>query len=163
MAKKISLVVSLIPDATLRRAWAVDRLKELQGKECFLTFRGNKQGHVMEFEPSLDFLSKMAGQKLRSREDMQKTLCDQLIEDLKTHVASKRDYGTSASMAGRLKGMGRFVKDPAQRTQWVEALSKVMAGKESFIISDRNGTRPFVDLTAGVIAELKKSLNPSTD
>lgn len=153
MAECLSAAAGKIADKKERSQWAHSRWQELQGKELYL---GRK--HAITVDKTVPVLAKLAGQKPRPEQEQIQSLLDQIAERLEKETAASRNPQGCKQLAAMISATAGQIKDAGQKRQWLDALSRKMAGKETYQPSNaKPNTKPLRDPCADSIQQL---LNP---
>jgi len=127
MAAAVKAAAASIKDTKRRTRWALGLWKQAEGREKYF-------GRSMRVstDRAVASLAKLAGQRLPAESQLMQNLLDRLAAELKDSVTGRRDLKTCRLLAARIKAAAKYTRDPAQRRKWAQALSKIIAGRETF-------------------------------
>jgi len=128
MAATIKATANCIKDKKERKQWALTLWKQAQGHEKYFGHR-----YRVSTDASLPALARLSGQKMSPEAELVKPLLAQVASELKQSVAGERNLKDCRLLAAKIKAAGNSLKQPEQKRQWLESLSKVMAGHETFL------------------------------
>ena len=158
MAATIKATSAFIKDKKQRKEWALKLWKEGQGREKYF---GNK--YRVATDPTLPYLARLAGQKMPPDAELVKPVLDRVAAELKESVAGERNIKNCRLLAAKIKGAADCVKDPDQKRQWLEGLSKVIAGRETFKpATAKKKAKPLRDPCADTIKQVLLPLQEET-
>ena len=127
MAATIKATANCIKNKEARKQWALTLWKQAQGHEKYFGHR-----YRVATDASVPVLAKLSGQKMSPEAELMKPLLDQVASELKQSVAGERNLKDCRLLAARIKAAVNSLKEPEQKREWLESLSKVMAGHETF-------------------------------
>jgi len=127
MAATIKGTAACIEDREARKKWALTLWRHAQGHEKYFG-----HGYRVSTDASLPILARLSGQKMSPELELMKPLLDQVASGLKQSVAGERNIKDCRLLAAKIKAAANNLKDPEQKRQWLESLSMVMAGHETF-------------------------------
>lgn len=127
MAATIKATANCIENKQARKQWALTLWKQAQGHEKYFGHR-----YRVSTDASVPVLARLAGQKMSPDVELVKPLLAQVASELKQSVAGERNLKDCRLLAAKIKAAGNSLKQPEQKRQWLEDLSKVMAGHETF-------------------------------
>jgi len=127
MAATIKATANCIKNKEARKQWALTLWKQAQGHEKYFGHRCR-----VSTDASVPVLARLSGQKMSPELELMKPLLNRVASELKQSVAGKRNLKACRLLAAKIKAAGNSLKQPEQKRQWLESLSKVMAGHETF-------------------------------
>jgi len=127
MAATIKSTANCIKNKEERKQWALSLWKQAQGHEKYFGHR-----YRVATDASVPVLARLSGQKMSPEAELVKPLLAQVASQLKQSVAGERNLKDCRLLAAKIKATGNSLKQPDQKRQWLESLSKVMAGHETF-------------------------------
>ena len=127
MAVRIKAAANCIKNKEARKQWALTLWKQAQGHEKYF---GHK--YRVSTDASVPVLARLSGRKMSPESELMKPLLAQVASELKRSVAGERNLKDCRLLAARIKAAGNSLKQPEQKRQWLENLSKIMAGHETF-------------------------------
>jgi hypothetical protein len=158
MVATIKALVPHVKDKKQRKAWA---LKLWQAGQGSVKYFGNK--YRVATDPTLSYLARLAGQKMPPETELVKPVLDRVAAELKASVAGERNIKNCRLLAAKIKGAGSSLKDPDQKRQWFEGLSKVIAGKETFKpAAAKKNAKPLRDPCADTVKQVLLAMQEST-
>ena len=149
MADRLTGAAAQIADPKTRKAWAHERLGEFTGHEMY--FSGKSR---LTLDASVPVVAALAGQKAIPEKEQVQPLLNELTARLQASVAGARNLKDGRTLAGQINAVAPQIKDPVQKSQWLDALSKAIAGHETFPIVVRKKTVDQRDPCADAIAKL---------
>ena len=150
MATAIKTTAAAIKDRKRRIQWALGLWKQAEGREKYF-------GHRMRVSTDQAVLSlaRLAGQRMGKEPQLMQDLLDRLAVELKNSVACQRDIKNCRLLAAKIKAAAKYTKDPSQKRQWAQDLSKIITGHETFKPKTASKkTRPVRDPCADEVKEL---------
>ena len=154
MAATIRAVADHIDDTAMKKKWGLFMWQQAKGNEKYF---GNK--YQVYTESSLPYLAKLAGEKMPSEARMMAPILSQVSSELKKSVAGERNIKDCKQLATKINSAGHYTKDQKQKRMWLEMLSKVMAGHETFQPKGaKANAKPLRDPCSDVIKQLLESL-----
>ena len=127
MAATIKATANCIKNREAKKQWALTLWTQAQGHEKYFGHR-----YRVATDASLPVLARLSGRKMSPELELMKPLLNQVASKLNQSVAGERNVKDCRLLAARIKAAGNCLKDPEQKRQWLESLSKVMAGHETF-------------------------------
>ena len=110
-----------------RAEGALGLWREAQGHEKYF---GHK--YRVATDASVPLLARLSGQKMSSESELMKPILDRIAAELKQSVTGERSLKDCRLLAAKITAAGNCLKDPEEKRGWLEGLSKVMAGHETF-------------------------------
>jgi hypothetical protein len=158
MAATIKAVAGCIKDRKQRVKWALTLWRQAQGHEKYFGHR-----YRVSTNAAVRLLAKLSRQKMLPEAKLMQPLLNQVTAELKESVAGERDIRNCRQLAGKIWAAGNALKDQEQKRQWLEGLSKMIAGRETFKPRRaRKGAKPLRDPCAATISKLLASLSSGT-
>jgi hypothetical protein len=155
MADRLNAAASKLPDKKQRAQWALTRWREIQGKEMYFKPAGRYGGQLaMATDASVGTLAKLAGQKPRPEKDQVQSLLDSTAQQFRVRVAAPRNPQDCKKCAETITKASALIKDPDQKRQWLETLSRAIAGKEQYQFQAKGKTQTLRDPCADSIQQL---------
>jgi hypothetical protein len=127
MASTIKSTAACIKDRKQRKQWALALWKQAQADGKYFAHR-----YRVVTNPTLPVLARLAGQKMPPEAELVKGLLERVAAELKKSVAGDRNTKDCRLLAAKIKATGNYLKAPEQKRQWLEGLSKIIEGKETF-------------------------------
>ncbi len=127
MAATIKATAECIKEREARKQWSLALWKETQGQEKYF---GHK--YRVATDASVPLLARLSGQKMPPESELMKPILDRVATELKKSIAGERSIENCRRLAAKITATGACLKDPEQKRGWLEALSKVMTGHETF-------------------------------
>ncbi len=150
----IKATANCIKDRKQKKQWALVLWKQAQGHEKYFGHKYRVSTH-----PAVPFLARLSGQKRRPESELMKPILDRVATELRESVAGKRNIKDCRQLAAKIKATGNCLKDPDEKRHWFEALSKVIAGRETFKSRNaKKNTKALRDPSADVINQILSSL-----
>jgi len=147
MAETIKAVAAAIRNGKERRTWAQTLWPLTKGNERFLGHRNR-----VATSPVVVQIARQAGQKMLAEAEQMQPLLDRIVSELQASVAGERDIKACRALATKLQAVGNAVKDADQKRAWAAALTKAMAGKETF--KPPKARKPLRDPCADVVKKI---------
>lgn len=151
MGGTIQAVARRIPEKKYRNEWVQQRWNEIKGHE---TYFGPKDRLLTD--SSATILAKLNKTKVVPLEQRLESALNSFQEEFERHVSSARDKKSCTAFARRIANVAKQIKDPAQSKEFLDGLSKTIAGRESYRAP--GGTKAD-DACASTIQQLVASLN----
>ena len=139
--------------------------------KCALTLWGQAQGHEKYFghryrvstNAAVRLLARLSRQKMLPEAKLMEPLLSQVEAEFRESVAGERDMKSCRQLAAKIQAAANALKDQEQKRRWLQGLSKVIAGRETFKPRRaRKGAKPLRDPCAETIRKLLASLSPGT-
>ncbi len=127
MADTIKATADRIEDGGQRRQWALELWKRGQGHEKYFDHRCRIATH-----PALPLLAGLSGQQMPPESDSVRSLLERVAGELEESVAGERTIDDCRALAAKIKAAGDSLQEPDEKRTWLESLSKVIAGRETF-------------------------------
>ncbi|MEN8127124.1 MAG: hypothetical protein ABFR90_04875 [Planctomycetota bacterium] len=150
MAETIKAVADCIEDEGARKEWALFLWKRAQGHEKYF---GHK--YRISTDASILMLAKLSGQKMPPDSEMMKPILRQITLELRRSVKGRREVGKCRMLASKIKSAAGSLKNAEQKQRWLEMLSKIMTGHETFKPNEKANAQR--DPCLDVISEAIKS------
>ena len=158
MAATIKATAGCIKDRKERVKWALALWRQAQGHEKYFGHR-----YRVSTNAAVRLLAKLSRQKMLPEAKLMQPLLNQVTAELKESVAGERDIKDCRQLAAKIRAAGNALKDQEQKRQWLEGLSKMIAGRETFKPRRaRKGAKALRDPCAEAINKLLASLTPGT-
>lgn len=158
MAATIKATAGCIKDRKQRVQWALTLWRQAQGHEKYFGHR-----YRVSTNASVPLLARLSRQKMLPEAKLMQPLLNQVTGELKESVAGERDIKDCRRLAGKIWAAGNALKDQEQKRQWLEGLSKVIAGRETFKPRGAaKGAKALRDPCAETIRKLLASLSSGT-
>ena len=158
MAATIKATAGCIKDKKQRVQWALALWKQAQGHEKYF---GHK--YRVSTNPTVPLLAKLSRQKMPPEAKLMQPLLDQVTSELKESVAGERDIKACRQLAGKIWAAGNALKDQEHKRKWLDGLSKLIAGRETFKPpSAKRKAKALRDPCADTISKLLAALNSAT-
>ncbi len=149
MSGAVQAAARLITDKKQRAQWVAERWQDIDGHEYYFNHK-----NLVATDPTAAALAKLAGRKLRPENEMLTALLDQTIARLKSSIDGEREPKGCQQLAAQIAACGEQIKDAAQRRQWGERLSKLIAGHEEFVPKSAKRGKAHRDPCADAVAKL---------
>jgi len=150
MAAAIQAAAGSITDKGRRKQWALTLWKQAEGREKYFG-----RWTRVATDPAVTALARQADQRLPNDSQLMQSLLDRLAAELSQSVAAQRDIKHCRLLAARIAAAAKHTKDPAQKRQWTQRLSKIIAGHETFRpLRTRKDAAPLRDPCAETIKGL---------
>jgi len=127
MAATIKATAGCVKDRKQRVQWALTLWREAQGHEKYFGHR-----YRVTTNAAVPLLARLSRQKMLPEAKLMQPLLSQVTAELKESVAGERDIKGCRQLAGKIRAAGNALKDQEQKRQWLEGLSKMIAGRETF-------------------------------
>jgi hypothetical protein len=155
MADTLKKTATYVTDREKRKQWALGLLSHASGREMYFGRWMN-----VRTDPAVTFLAKQAGQRMPDHAQLMQSLLDRLTVDLKASVGGPREIKACKTLAEMIRAAAKHAMDANVKRAWIEALSKIIAGKESFTPKSRRKHAkpvrdPCADAIKGLLADPK--------
>lgn len=151
VAETVRAVAERITDKNERRKWSSALAAKLRGSEAYLT-----EKNKVATDDSAKILAKLTGTKVPPESELLKPLLERVACELRNSVAGARDLKSCKHLAARINALNKALKDESLKTAWADALTSILAGKETFTPANaRKNAAPLRDPCADAIAALK--------
>ena len=127
MAATIKAAAACVRNAKQRRQWALTLWKLAKGHEMYF-------GHRLRVstDPTVPLLARLAGQRMLKGPQLMQPFLDRITAELKDSVSGERNIKNCRLLAARIGAAGKHAKDADQKREWIEGLSRIIAGHETF-------------------------------
>ena len=127
MAGTLKAVAECIRDKDARRKWTADLLDRAGGREKYFGHR-----YRVATDPAVTMLSRLSGRKLPSETELMLPVIRKVSEELAESVSRARTVNDCKALAAKISAVGGALQDAGQKKSYVETLSGVIEGRESF-------------------------------
>lgn len=153
MAATMKAVSDKIADKKRRKTWTLALYRKQRGAEVYFSAK-NK---VLTDDTSR-MLARLAGEKIPGDADLIRPMLIRVADELKNSVAGTRDMKVCKPIASRIAALDKAIKDPSLKAAWADALTQIIAGKESFTPANaKKNAAPLRDPCADAIAKLREA------
>ena len=147
MEAAVHATADCIKNKDERATWAKSLFDQAVGNETYVGRWNN-----INTDRSISALAKHARQKMPNREALTASLLKRLSGELRNSVAGERQPDACKHLAETIEAAAKFAKDEAVRKAWIEELSEIITGHETFPHGKKK--KPHRDPCADVIKKL---------